>query len=79
MGRLFANHGRSRRPIEMSERNFFSELKRRNLIRMAGLYSRRFLPKNFRGPLPVSMLDGVGRDDPGPGSPNHFSCRRKRP
>src|ERR1700740_2475439 len=39
LGRILAQHGPGRRPIEVSERNFFAELKRRNVYRVAVAYA----------------------------------------
>ena len=39
MERIFAQDGPGRRPIEMSERNFFAELKRRNVYKVAVAYA----------------------------------------
>src|SRR6266705_1189682 len=36
---IFAHNGPSRRPIEVSERNFFAELKRRNVYKVAVAYA----------------------------------------
>src|SRR5205814_3147027 len=36
---IFANDGPGRRPVEMSERNFFAELKRRNVYKVAVAYA----------------------------------------
>src|SRR5437764_11584302 len=36
---IFAHHGPGRRPIEVSERNFFAELKRRNVYKVAVAYA----------------------------------------
>src|SRR5256885_7774309 len=36
---IFANDGPGRRPIEVSERNFFAELKRRNVYKVAIAYA----------------------------------------
>jgi len=38
VGCIFAHDGPGRRPIEMSERNFFAELKRRNVYKVAVAY-----------------------------------------
>src|ERR1044072_9200064 len=38
LGRAPPHAGPGRRPIEVSKQNFFAELKRRNVVRMAGLY-----------------------------------------
>src|SRR6267378_2637966 len=37
LGCIFAHDGPGRRPIEMSERNFFAELKRRNVYKVRSL------------------------------------------
>src|SRR5213082_2386394 len=39
LGCIFAQDGPGRRPIEVSERNFFSELKRRNVYKVAVAYA----------------------------------------
>src|SRR2546429_3288035 len=39
LGRIFAHDGPGRRPIEVSERNFFAELKRRNVYKVAIAYA----------------------------------------
>src|SRR5213595_1079909 len=39
LGCIFAHHGPGRRPIEVSERNFFAELKRRNVYKVAVAYA----------------------------------------
>src|SRR6266536_4187969 len=39
LGCIFAHDGPGRRPIEMSERNFFAELKRRNVYKVAVAYA----------------------------------------
>src|SRR5437763_7767610 len=39
LGCIFAHDGPGRRPIEMSERNFFAELKRRNVYKVAAAYA----------------------------------------
>src|SRR5213082_1339584 len=36
---IFAHHGPGRRPIEVNERNFFAELKRRNVYKVAVAYA----------------------------------------
>src|SRR6266704_1014895 len=36
---ILADDGAGRRPIEMSERNFFAELKRRNVYKVAAAYA----------------------------------------
>src|SRR5438105_9282521 len=36
---IFAHDGPGRRPIEVSERNFFAELKRRNVYKVAVAYA----------------------------------------
>src|SRR5436853_4981922 len=38
LGCVSAHHGPGRRPIEVSERNFFAELKRRNVYKVAIAY-----------------------------------------
>src|SRR5215470_4537040 len=38
LGRITAHNGSYRRPTEMSDRNFFSELKRRNVYKVAVAY-----------------------------------------
>src|SRR5437868_2079769 len=39
LGCIFAHDGPGRRPIEVSERNFFAELKRRNVYKVAIAYA----------------------------------------
>src|SRR5438132_5415888 len=39
LGRILAQDGPGRRPIEVSERNFFAELKRRNVYKVAIAYA----------------------------------------
>src|SRR4051812_36903497 len=39
VGRSAAHHGSGRRPTEVSERNFFAELKRRNVYKVAVAYA----------------------------------------
>src|SRR5213076_2439782 len=39
LGCIFAHDGPGRRPIEVSERNFFAELKRRNVYKVAVAYA----------------------------------------
>src|SRR5437763_16076434 len=39
LGCIFAHDGPGRRPIEVSERNFFAELKRRNVYKVAAAYA----------------------------------------
>src|SRR5256712_3521439 len=39
LGCIFAHDGPGRRPIEMSERNFLAELKRRNVYKVAVAYA----------------------------------------
>src|SRR5206468_74775 len=39
LGCFFAHDGPGRRPIEVSERNFFAELKRRNVYKVAVAYA----------------------------------------
>src|SRR3989440_11990279 len=39
LGCIFAHDGPGRRPVEVSERNFFAELKRRNVYKVAVAYA----------------------------------------